>query len=158
MPHEHSARRRGPIHRASILTSSNMCFHITKYTYPIRQIPAFISSNTYLTIIKHVHSFHRIRIFISPHTHSPLHFVSVYVYAGTINRTLQLRTVCNNAANKLQYTHVHPRKTILLYYKNHTFALQKPYFYTTKNHFSHRKNLSATNWEGRKNVLLKSSL
>ena len=62
MPHEHSARRRGPIHRARILTSSNMCFHITKYTYPIRQIPAFISSNTYLTIIKHTHSFHRTRI------------------------------------------------------------------------------------------------
>ena len=32
-----------------------------------------------------------------------------------------LLTVCNNAANKLQYTHVHPRNTILLYYKNHTF-------------------------------------
>ena len=64
-----------------------MCFHITKYTYPIRQIPAFISSNTYLTIIKHVHSFHRIRIFTSPHTHFPLHFVCVYVYASTINRT-----------------------------------------------------------------------
>ena len=84
---EHSVRRRGPIHRARILTSSNMCFHITKYTYPIRQIPAFISLNTYLTIIKHVHSFHRTRIFTSPHAHFPLHFVGIYVYAGTINRT-----------------------------------------------------------------------
>ena len=33
-----------------------------------------------------------------------------------------LLTVCNNAANKLQYTHVHPRNTILSHYKNHTFA------------------------------------
>ena len=37
-----------------------------------------------------------------------------------------LLTVCNNAANKLQYTHVHPRKTILSHHKNHTFAPQKP--------------------------------
>ena len=144
MPHEHSARRRGPIHRARILTSSNMCFHITKYTYPIRQIPAFISSNTYLTIIKHTHSFHRTRI-------SPLHFVSVYVYAGTINRSLQLLTDCdnaadglNNAANKLQYTHIHPRNTILLHRKNHTFAPQKPYFRTANTILLHRKNHTFT--------------
>ena len=50
-----------------------------------------------------------------------------------------LLTVCNNAANKLQYTHVHPRNTILLHRKNHTFAPQKPYFYTTKTILSHRK-------------------
>ena len=37
-----------------------------------------------------------------------------------------LLTVCNNAANKLQYTHVHPRKTILLHRKYPLFALQKP--------------------------------
>ena len=30
---KHSARRRGPIHRARILTSSNTCFHITKYVF-----------------------------------------------------------------------------------------------------------------------------
>ena len=50
-----------------------------------------------------------------------------------------LLTVCNNAANKLQYTHVHPRNTILLHYKNHTFTPQKPYFYTTNTILSHRK-------------------
>ena len=37
-----------------------------------------------------------------------------------------LLTVCNNAANKLQYTHVHPRKTILLHRKYPLFARQKP--------------------------------
>ena len=57
-----------------------------------------------------------------------------------------LLTVCNNAANKLQYTHVHPQKpyfrttkTILLHHKHHTFTLQKPYFYTTKTILLHRK-------------------
>lgn len=51
-----------------------------------------------------------------------------------------LLTVCNNAANKLQYTHVHPRNTILSHHKNHTFAPQKPYFYTTNTILLHRKN------------------
>ena len=44
-----------------------------------------------------------------------------------------LLTVCNNAANKLQYTHDTHEKTyfctantILLHAKNHTFAPQKP--------------------------------
>ena len=65
-----------------------------------------------------------------------------------------LLTVCNNATNKLQYTHVHPRNTILLHHekpyfrttntillhrKNHTFAPQKPYFRTTKTILLHRK-------------------
>ena len=109
MPHEYPASRRGPIHRARILALPNMCFHITKYTYPIRQIPAFISSNTYLTIIKHVHSFHRIRIFTSPHTHFPLHFVCVYVYAGTINRPLRLRTACQLRGERSANACEHPR-------------------------------------------------
>ena len=52
-----------------------------------------------------------------------------------------LLTVCNNAANKLQYTHVHPRKTILLHHKNHLFAPQKPTSRTLKTPFSHYKNL-----------------
>ena len=37
-----------------------------------------------------------------------------------------LLTVCNNAANKLQYTHVHPRNTILLHRKYPLFAPQIP--------------------------------
>ena len=49
-----------------------MCFHITKYTYPIRQIPAFIS----------------------PHTHFPSPFRGYLRICGTINRPLRLLTVC----------------------------------------------------------------
>ena len=141
--------------------------------YPHYHTHISTSSNTCIHFIEYVYSHHRTRI-------SVLHFVGVYVYAGTINRPLRLLTVCNNVANKLQYTHVHPRKTILSHYKYPLFALQKPYFRitktyfsqrkypllapqipyfrTTKTYFSHHKNLSATNWEGRKNVLLKSSL
>ena len=62
---EHSAGRRGPIHRARILIlpkcvsiSTNTCFHIIKYAFP----------------------FHRTRILVP-------HFVGVFVYAGTINRS-----------------------------------------------------------------------
>ena len=141
--------------------------------YPHYHTYISTSSNTCIHFIEYVYSHHRTRISLP-------HFVGIYVYAGTINRPLQLLTVCNNAANKLQYTHVHPRNTILSHHKNHTFtlqtpyfrtanthfshhknhtfALQKPYFRTANTHFSHHKNLSATNWEGRKNVLLKSSL
>ena len=86
-----------------------------------------------------MHSFHRIRIFISPHTHFPLHYMCVFLYAGTINRTptatnglqqccwrsaITLRTVCNNATP----TH-----------KNHLFAPQKPTSRTLKTYFSHYK-------------------
>ena len=69
---EHSVRRRGPIHRARILTLSNTHFRITKY----------------------VHSHHRTHI-------SVCHFVGVSIYAGTINRPLRLLTVCHFAANGL---------------------------------------------------------
>ena len=116
--------------------------------YPHYHTHISTSSNTCIHFIEYVYSHHRTRISLP-------HYVGVYVYAGTINRPLQLLTVCNNAANKLQYTHVHPRNTILLHYKHHTFTPQTPYFYTTKtillhykhhtfapqkNHFSHYKN------------------
>ena len=53
------------------------------------------SSRPYPNITKHTHSHHRTRI-------SPPHYVCVHVYAGTINRPLQLLTACNNAADDLQ--------------------------------------------------------
>ena len=108
--------------------------------YPHYHTHISASSNTCIHFIEYVYSHHRTRI-------SPLHFVSVYVYAGTINRSLQLLTDCdnaadglNNAANKLQYTHVHPPKTILSHYKYHTFTPQIPYFRTAKTILSHHKN------------------
>ena len=64
-PNLHSARRRGPIHRARIFPLPNPYFHIIKYVY----------------------SFHRKHI-------SVRHFVDIYGYEGTINRPLRLLTVC----------------------------------------------------------------
>ena len=143
MPHEYPASRRGPIHRARILALPNMCFHITKYTYPIRQIPAFISSNTYLTIIKHVHSFHRIRIFTSPHTHFPLHFVCVYVYAGTINRPLRLRTACQLRGEHSANTQRPPTKCLTNTPPGVGADSSRPYpNITTHTHSHHRTRIS----------------
>ena len=116
------------------------------------------SSCPYPNITKYTYPHYQIRISTLPHTHFPSHFVCVYVYTGTINRPLRLRTDCDNAADGLQQC----CEQIAIYTrtptKHHTFTPQKPYFYTTKTILLHRKNLSATNWEGRKNVLLKSSL
>ena len=86
--HEHTARRRGPIHRARILTLSN----------------------PYFPIIKYVYSFHRKHI-------SVRHFVGVYGYEGTINRSptaangllITLLANWNNMANTPQNIHIQPR-------------------------------------------------
>ncbi len=64
-PNEHSVRRRGPIHRARILTLSNIHIHFNKY------------------------AFSHYQMCVSLH-----HFVVVCGYAGTINRPLQLLTGC----------------------------------------------------------------
>ena len=61
-----------PFHRTRISTLSITCFYIIKYTYP----------------------FHQIRISVP-------HFVGTFIYAGTINRPLRLRTDCDNAADGL---------------------------------------------------------
>lgn len=158
MPHEHSARRRGrfivPVslhHQIHVSALPNICIHIITHTYPHHQTRAFISSNTYIHFTAHAFPPpFRGRLRICWHDKSDPYSCE--------RIAIMLLTTCNNAANKLQYTHVHPRNTILSHHKNHTFVLQIPYFYTINTILSHRKNLSATNWEGRKNVLLKSSL
>ena len=76
---EHSARRRGRF-------IAPVSLHNQKYVS--------ISTNVCFYIIKYVYSFHRIRAFV-------LHFVGVFIYAGTINRPLRLLVVCDNAANGL---------------------------------------------------------
>ena len=147
-----------PHYHTHISTSSNTCihfieyiFHITIYVYSINQIRTFALSHTCFHITKSAFPPpFRVCLRICGHDKSDPYSCE--------RIAIMLLTVCNNAANKLQYTHVHPRNTILSHHKNHTFAPQKPYFYTTNTILSHRKNLSATNWEGRKNVLLKSSL
>jgi len=80
MCYEHSARRRGPIHRARILTLLKTCISITKYVFPFHRTHISTLSITCFHIIKYVHSFYYTNI-------SVCHFVGVYVYAGTINRT-----------------------------------------------------------------------
>ena len=94
----------------------------------------------YFYIIKYVYSFQRTHITV-------LHFVGVFVYAGTINRAptaanglpkhceriaISLRTDCDNILNKLQQHNIQKTKTILLQCKNPLFARQKPYFCNAK--------------------------
>ena len=53
---------------------------ITKYTYSFHHTRILTSSNTHIHFTAHVFMFHRTRIFV-------LHFVGVFIYAGTINRS-----------------------------------------------------------------------
>jgi len=103
-------------------------------------------------IIKYVYSFQRTHISVP-------HFVGVFVYAGTINRTptaadglpkhcerfaKMLRTDCDNILNKLQQHNIQKTKTILLQCKNLFLALQKPPFCTPKTILLQRKNHTFT--------------
>ena len=125
---EHSVRRRGPIHRARILTLPNIHIHFNKYAFSHYQMCVSLP-----------------------------HFVGVYGYAGTINRLLRLLTDCHfvvvyvYANTKKLCLHVHLQlaitqqhtqnayfriaKTILLQCKNPLFARQKPYFCNAKTPF-----------------------
>ena len=91
--------------------------------------------------------FHRTRIF-------PPHYVCVHVYAGTINRTptatnglqqrceqiaIYTRTPTKHHTFALQKPYFRTTKTILLHYKHHTFAPQIPTFRTAKTILLHRK-------------------
>ena len=63
-----------------IFALPNMYIHIIAHAYPHYQIRVSVSTHTHFHIIKYVHSHHRTHI-------SVCHFVGVYVFAGTINRT-----------------------------------------------------------------------
>ena len=84
-----------PFHHTRILTSSNTHIRITEYVYTHYQMHIFTSPNTCIQIITYVFSHHHIRISVP-------HFVGVFIYAGTINRPLQLLTVCHYAADGLR--------------------------------------------------------
>ena len=82
---EHSARRRGPIHRARILTLSNMYIHIIAHAYPHYRIRAFTSSNTCFRFIAHTFPHYQLRVFtlLNTHFHITAHafpFVILWVY------------------------------------------------------------------------------
>ena len=88
---EHPVRRRGPIHRARILTLSNIhiritkyvhshhrthistlsitYIHVIKYVFPFHRTHISTLSNTYIHVIKYVFPFHRTRISTPPHAH-----------------------------------------------------------------------------------------
>ena len=97
----------------------------------------------YFYIIKYVYLFQRTHIFFP-------HFVGVFVYAGTINRTptaadglpkhyeriaKTLRTDCDNILNKLQQHNIQKTKSTLSQCKNPIFAIQKGSFCNSKEWF-----------------------
>ena len=106
---EQSIRRRKPIHRARILTLPNIHIHFNKYVFSHYQICVFVP-----------------------------HFVGVYVYTGTINRSptaadglpfcgclrickyqkIVLTRTLATCYNTTTYT-----KCLLSQCKNHTFAM-----------------------------------
>ena len=125
---EHTARRRGPIHRARTLALSKTCISITKYVFLHYQICVSIPR-----------------------------FVGVYIYAGTINRPLQLLTDCDNVANIPRNAHENTRNTqrtptkcptkhtarrrgrfiapVSLYYQIYIFVSPNTCIYITITHF-----------------------
>ena len=88
-PHEQSARRRGPIHRARIFTLLNTYIHSTTHVCPHYQIRIFIPPHTYvrssfcgcLRICKH---------------HKIVHQCTLVTHYGTIIYTECLLSHCKN--------------------------------------------------------------
>ena len=93
-PHEHSVRRRGPIHRARILKLSNMHIRFLVYVCPHYQI----------------------RIFIPPHTHIRSSFCSCLRICKH-HKIVRQRTLVTHYGTII-YT-----KRLLSHCKNHTFAM-----------------------------------
>ena len=93
-----------------IFTSSNTHIHFIANAFSHHQIRIFVSSQTQFHIIKYAYSFHRKHI-------SVRHFVDIYGYEGTINRSptaanglpTTLLANWNNMANTPQNIHIQPR-------------------------------------------------
>ena len=105
--------------------------------YPYYHTHISISPHTCIHFIEYAYPHYRTRISLP-------HFVGVYVYAGTINRT---PTAADGLQQRCEQIAIYPRtptKTILSHYKNHTFTPQTPYFYTTKTILLHHKNHTFT--------------
>ena len=97
------------------------------------------SSRPYPNIINYVHSRHQIRVSVSPHTHSPSHFVCVYVYTGTINRPLRLRTVCQLRGEHSANTQRPPTKCLTNTPPGVGADSSRPYPNITKHTHSHHR-------------------
>ena len=104
-----------PFHRTRISTLSITCIHIIKYTFP----------------------HHHTRISVP-------HFVGVFIYAGAINRSLRLLTVCDNVANthEIGYEHSARRRgrfivPVSLHYQICIFTSSKTCFRFTAHSYPH---------------------
>ena len=64
---KHSVRRRGPIHRARILTLPIAHIRIAKFAFPHYQIRVYSLSNMHIHIINYVFSSHHAHIFALPY-------------------------------------------------------------------------------------------
>ena len=107
--------------------------NITKYMHTHNQIYIFALPNMHIHIIKYTHSFQRTHIFFP-------HFVGVFIYAGTINPPLRLRTVCDYVANDLRLRNVRIILILWLFHECLLLAKQKPPFCNVKTTFLHDKN------------------
>ena len=109
---EHSARRRGPIHCARVLTNlmrayslSNMHIHIIKYAYPHYQLRVFISPRTHLCITIPIYSF-----FVIYNIEYKTPQYSIYIHVNCINCFLGyfLIKIQNRALHSTLYICMHP--------------------------------------------------
>ena len=102
---EHSARRRGPIHRARILTLPKMHFHIAEYAYPHYQLRVFISPRTHLCITIPIYSF-----FVIYNIEYKTTQYSIYIHVNCINCFLGyfLIKIQNRALHSTLYICMHP--------------------------------------------------
>ena len=103
---EQSVRRRGPIHRARILTLPNIHIHFNKYAFSHYQMCVSLP-----------------------------HFVGVYVSANTIKLCANVHLQLAITQQHTQNAYFRNAKTILLQCKNPLFARQKPYFCNAKTPF-----------------------
>ena len=95
IPNEHSQKH--PTYTPPGVGADSSCPYpyIAKSVFSHYQIREFISSQTDVHILKYVYSNHHTRISVP-------HFVDIYGYAGTINRPLQLLTVCQQRCCRIE--------------------------------------------------------
>ena len=101
------------------------------------------SSRPYPNITKYTYPHYQIRISTLPHTHFPSHFVCVYVYTGTINRTptaanglpITWRTLRKHSTSTHEMPNEHSARRrgrfiapVSLHYQTHTFTSPHTHF------------------------------
>ena len=102
---KHSARRRGPIHRARILTLPITHIRITTHAYSHYQIRVFISPRTHLCITIPIYSF-----FVIYNIEYKTTQYSIYIHVNCINCFLGyfLIKMQNRALHSTLYICMHP--------------------------------------------------